>query len=426
MTIGTTAESSVLIHGRAATALLFLLYGVVLGSWTSRIPAVKQGLHLSDGKLSFALLAFAAGAIFGMQAVGRLVDRYGSGRVMLPAAIVDGAILIAPAFAPNLPLLVLALFGFGVVHGTLNIAMNANAVEVERAWQRPIMSSFHAVYSIGGFIGSAVGGLLARAGLSAGATFGSVTVLVMLGVGWSSRWAYVPAIPPRSAADAAPALAPAAALTTSPRTRLRLHASVRSSLTQITAPSSVLFLGALAFCCLVGEGAAADWSAVYLRDNLGTTAGFAASAYAAFAIAMTAGRLVGDRLAAALGPMRLVRGCGVLASVGLGIGLLINAPAAGVIGFGCLGAGLSCIVPQVFTAAGSRDPERAGQAIARVASLGFLGFIIGPILIGGLAELVGLPAALAVPVVLVLAVASAAPALRPVPGTVPEPATLDR
>ena len=407
---------------------------MILGSWTSRIPAVKQGLHLSDGKLSFALLAFAAGAIFGMQAVGRLVDRYGSGRVMLPAAIVDGAILIAPAFAPSLPLLVLALFGFGAVHGTLNVAMNANAVEVERAWRRPIMSSFHAVYSIGGFIGSAAGGLLARAGLGPGATFGSVAVLVVLGVGWSSRWAYLPAAAPHPVADATPAHvtsasaapAPHPASTTPTRSpRSRFRTPLRSSLTLITAPSSVLFLGALAFCCLVGEGAAADWSAVYLHDNLGTSAGFAASAYAAFAVAMTAGRLVGDRLAAALGPVRLVRGCGVLASVGLGIGLLINAPVAGVIGFGCLGAGLSCIVPQVFTAAGSRDPERAGQAIARVASLGFLGFIIGPILIGGLAELVGLSAALAVPVVLVLAVAAAAPALRPVQANAPAPATLD-
>jgi MFS family permease len=418
-------QRSALIHARVATALLFLLYGVILGSWTSRIPAVKQGLHLSDGKLSFALLAFAAGAITGMQAVGRLVDRYGSGRLMLPVAVVDGAILIAPAFAPSLPLLVLALFGFGAVHGTLNVAMNANAVEVERAWRRPIMTSFHAVYSIGGFIGSASGGLLARVGLGPAANFGSVTVLVVLVVAWASRWVYSPADVPQpatvpastllaSAADGVPT--PVPALTSARRTSLR--ASLLSS--------SVLFLGALAFCCMVGEGSAADWSAVYLHDNLGTSAGFAASAFATFSIAMTAGRLVGDRLAVALGPVRLVRGCGVLASVGLGIGLLINAPAAGVIGFGCLGAGLSCIVPQVFSAAGSRDPERAGQAIARVASLGFLGFIIGPILIGGVAVLVGLPAALAIPVVLVLAVVVAAPALRPAPIPVLEPATLDR
>ncbi|MGH3415392.1 MAG: MFS transporter [Actinocrinis sp.] len=389
-------------RGRVAASVLFLLYGVILGSWTSRIPAVKQGLGLSDGQLSLALLAFAAGAIVGMQAVGRLVDRYGSARVMLPAALVDGAILLAPAFAPNLPLLVVALFGFGAVHGTLNVAMNANAVEVQTAWQRPIISSFHAIYSIGGFIGSAVGGLFARGGLGPSATFASVTALVVLGVGWSSQWAY--ATPPRTSREAdtvAQAAAPTAASTNSAR-RLDMFRS-----------STVLFLGALAFCCLVGEGAAADWSAVYLRDDLHTSPAFAASAYSAFAIAMTAGRLVGDRVTAALGPVRLVRGCGVLASVGLGVALLIGAPVAGVLGFACLGLGLSCIVPQVFSAAGTRDPARAGEAIARVAGLGFLGFVVGPIVIGGLAEIVGLPAALATPVVLVLAVALAAPALRP-------------
>jgi len=420
-----------LLRGRIAVALLFLLYGVILGSWTARIPAVKQRLGVSDGQLSLALLAFAAGAIVGMQAVGRLVDRYGSRRVMLPAALADGALLLGPAFAPDLPLLVLALFGFGAVHGTLNVAMNANAVEVQRAWGRPIISSFHAVYSIGGFIGSALGGLYARAGLGPAVSFATVTGLVVLGVGWSSRWALSqqamtalngaePAVPQSSQpADSAPpsdrtASSPAPSSSPPPRTRLR---------TFIAPSSAVLFLGALAFCCLVGEGAAADWSAVYLRDNLHTSAGFAATAYAAFAIAMTAGRLVGDRLTAALGPVRLVRGCGVLASVGLAAGLLVNAPIAGVVGFACLGAGLSCIVPQVFSTAGSRDPARAGEAIARVASLGFIGFVVGPIVIGGVAELVGLPTALAIPVVLVMAVALAAPALRPAAaGTV----TLDR
>ncbi|HEU5356063.1 MAG TPA: MFS transporter [Actinocrinis sp.] len=401
-----------LLRGRIAVALLFLLYGVILGSWTSRIPAVKQRLGVSDGQLSLALLAFAAGAIVGMQAVGRLVDRYGSRRVMLPAALVDGAILLGPAFAPNLPLLALALFGFGAVHGTLNVAMNANAVEVQRAWGRPIISSFHAVYSIGGFIGSALGGLYARAGLGPAVSFGTVTGVVLLGVGLSSRWALSQQdlTPPPTSPTAtvpAPSKAPDSP---PPAVSPSLLARIRAFL----APSSaVLFLGALAFCCLVGEGAAADWSAVYLRDNLHTSAGFAASAYAAFSIAMTAGRLVGDRLTARLGPVRLVRGCGILASAGLAAGLLVNAPIAGVVGFACLGAGLSCIVPQVFSTAGTRDPARAGEAIARVASLGFIGFIVGPIVIGGAAEVVGLPTALAIPVVLVLAVALAASALRP-------------
>jgi predicted MFS family arabinose efflux permease len=343
---------------------------------------------------------------------------------MLPAALVDGAMLLGPAFAPNLPLLVLALFGFGAVHGTLNVAMNANAVEVQRAWGRPIISSFHAVYSIGGFIGSALGGVYARAGLGPAVSFATVTALVVLGVGWSSRWALsqqatTPPNEPAHAPDLSQSPAPASPptrTTSPPLLSPPLPSSPPPLLTRLRtfiAPSrAILFLGALAFCCLVGEGAAADWSAVYLRDNLHTSAGFAATAYAAFAIAMTAGRLVGDRLTAVLGPVRLVRGCGVLASVGLAAGLLVNAPIAGVIGFACLGAGLSCIVPQVFSTAGSRDPARAGQAIARVASLGFIGFVVGPIVIGGAAELVGLPTALAIPVVLVMAVALAAPALR--------------
>jgi fucose permease len=318
-------------------------------------------------------------------------------------------VLIVPAFAPNLVTLAGSLVLFGIVHGALNIAMNANAVEVERAWQRPLMSSFHAVYSIGGFIGAALGGLYAHANHGPVATFTTVTAIVVVVVGFNAlaRWPY--AIDP----------APTSANPTNVNPTLTPTPASNDSLRR-----SILFLGVLAFCCLVGEGAAADWSAVYLRDNLGSSPGFAANAYAAFAIAMTAGRLVGDRLTAALGPVRLVRGCGILASVGLAIALLISTPVAGVIGFGCLGAGLSCIVPQVFSTAGTRDPSHAGQAIARVASLGFIGFIVGPILIGGLAELVGLPWALSIPVVLVLAVALAAPALRP-PAAIPNPSAPD-
>jgi predicted MFS family arabinose efflux permease len=342
---------------------------------------------------------------------------------MLPAALVDGAILLGPAFAPNLPLLALALFAFGSVHGTLNVAMNANAVEVQRAWGRPIISSFHAVYSIGGFIGAALGGVYARAGLGPAVSFASVTGVVMLGVSLSSRWALsqqelsqqapLQQAPARQAPSSDQDMTSSDGPPTGPPATSR--ATPRLS-------GAVLFLGALAFCCLVGEGAAADWSAVYLRDNLHTSAGFAATAYAAFSIAMTAGRLVGDRLTARLGPVRLVRGCGVLASAGLAAGLLINTPIAGVIGFACLGAGLSCIVPQVFSTAGTRDPAHAGEAIARVASLGFIGFIVGPIVIGAVAEVVGLPTALAIPVALVLAVALAASALRPQS----TPVTLDR
>jgi predicted MFS family arabinose efflux permease len=396
-----------LLRGRVAASLLFLLFGATLGVWTVRIPAIKHGLALSDGRLSLALLAFAAGAITGMQAIGRAVDRYGSRTIMIPVAIGEGLVLIPPAFMPNLASLAASLFVFGAVHGTLNIAMNANAIEVQRWWQRPIMSSFHAVYSIGGFVGATVGGLFARAGVSAGTTF--ITVgLAMVVLALLAAW-----LAPPAGAVVTPATASHPAETGEPDPDLPDPGdrSVRSA--GIGSTPGVLFLGVLAFCALVGEGAAADWSAVYLRDSLDSTAGFAAAAYAAFSIMMTVGRLVGDWLAARLGPVLLVRASGVLAAVGLAAGLLIGHPVAGVIGFGCLGAGMSCIAPQVYSTAGNRNPSRAGRALARVVSIGYVGFLTGPIIIGGTSTVIGLPRALAIPVVLSLFVALTASALRP-------------
>jgi predicted MFS family arabinose efflux permease len=369
-----------------ATSLLFLLFGTALGAWTARIPAVKSRLALTDGRLSIALLAFAAGCIVGMVVLGRLTDRFGASRVMLPMAFGEGLLLIPPAYVDGLVLLCLALFGFGAVHGTLNIAMNASAVEVQRAWDRPIMSSFHAIYSIGGFLGAMVGGLFARAGLGAAVTFLCVGAGVLALALWAAWWAM-----PSTPTPVAEASADGSGLSWYP----------------------IMVLGLLVLCALVGEGAAADWSAVYLRDNLHTSAAVATYAFAAFSAMMTVGRLVGDRLTRWLGPVRLVRASGVLAAVGLGAALLIGDPVAGIIGFGCVGAGMSCIAPQVFSAAGNRDPARAGRALSLVAGLGYLGFLLGPIMIGAVSTVVGLPAALAIPAMLALVVSLGAGVLRP-------------
>ncbi|MEV0564835.1 MFS transporter [Dactylosporangium sp. NPDC050588] len=378
--------SSLLVRARVATALLFLLFGVTLGVWTVRIPAIKRDLGLDDGALSVALLAFAAGAITGMQATGRLVDRFGSRRVMLPVAVAEGLVLILPAYAPGLVTLAAALFVFGAVHGTLNIAMNANAIDVQRAWGTPIMSSFHAVYSIGGFIGASAGGLFAHAGVGPRTTFTAVAGVTVALAAWSAWWA----LPDGS------------------------WTSSRSSPEEARGPvRGVLFLGVLVCCALVGEGAAADWSAVYLRDDLRSSAGFAAAAFAAFSVAMTLTRLVGDRLTARFGPVTVVRASGLLAAVGLGAALLIAEPVAGVAGFACLGAGMALIAPQVYSAAGDRNPDAAGRALARVVGLGYLGFLLGPVLIGAASTVTGLPGALAIPVVLSLFVAATATALRP-------------
>jgi len=378
-------------RGRVATSLLFLLFGMALGTWTARIPAVKDHLRLSDGRLSLALLAFAVGAIVGMALLGRLVDRAGSTAIMVPTALFEGLLLVPSAYLPNLVTLALALFVFGMVHGTLNIAMNANAIEVQRAWGGPIMSSFHAAYSVGGLIGAVVGGLFARAGISVGVTFMSVGAAVVVLAAWATWWALPSGLVPADEPD---------------------HPAASTYGSTTTRSYALLFLGVLVLCALVGEGAAADWSAVYLRDSLGSTAGFAAFGYAAFSIMMTVGRLLGDRLAARFGSVNLVRASGVLASVGLTTALLIADPIAGVIGFGCLGAGMSFIAPQVYSAVGNRDPERAGRALSMVVSIGYAGFVLGPILIGSASTVVGLPTALGIPAVLAFFVAASAAALR--------------
>ena len=167
-------------------------------------------------------------------------------------------------------------------------------------------------------------------------------------------------------------------------------------------------LGAAGLCALLAEGAAADWSAVYLRDNLGTSAGFAAAGFAAFSIAMAAGRLFGDRLAARFGPVRLVRSGGLVAATGLAAGLISSQPAVAVAGFAVLGAGLSSMAPQIFLAGGQADPARPGHGLARVVGVSYLGMVGGPAVIGGAASLVGLRLALAIPVVLALCVAALA------------------
>ncbi|GAA3819053.1 MFS transporter [Sphaerisporangium flaviroseum] len=399
-------RDAALRRARLAVYVMFLIPGIAIGVWTARIPALKERLALSDGQLSLALLAIAAGALAGMQVVGYLVDRHGSGRVMIPLAVAQGAVLLPPAAMPDLLTLAVSLALFGAVHGMLDVSMNANAVEVERAWGRPLMSSFHAVFSIGGFLGAAAGGLFAHAGIGPWPTFTVTGALLAALAVLASRWAL----------RTRPERAPAHDAGTGPSSPQRGGSGRKAR--------GVLFLGVLAFCCMVGEGASADWGSVYLREDLRSSAGFAAAAYAAFSIMMTAGRLAGDRLAARLGPVPLVRWCGSLAGIGLATALLIDRPVAGVIGFACFGAGLSCIVPQVFSAAGHRDPDRAGQALARVASLGYLGFLTGPVLIGAASEVLDLPRALAIPALLALFVALAAPALRPPSGrVVPDRAT---
>lgn len=399
---------------RAAVTAYFCLFGVVYAVWITRIPAIKERLHLSDGVLGVALFAIPVGLLLVTVFAGRLVDRFGSAWVTRVAGVAMAVTLIPPALAGSLGGLMAALFAFGASAGALDVGMNSNGVLVERARGRPVMSSLHAGYSIGALAGAVIGGLFAGAGIGPLPTFLAVGLpAAAVGVA-SGRWLLTEhMVTGHADPGGADGPRPAAGQVTDrqaaigdPGPASRLGRPLRPRVL-------ILMLGTVGLCGLLVEGATADWSAVYLHDNLRTSAGFAAAGFAAFALAMTAGRLLGDRLAARFGPVRLVRVSGLVAAAGLAGGLISGTPVGGVAGFAVLGAGLACIVPQVFLAGGKADPARPGHGLARVVGVSYLGMVSGPVLIGGAATLVGLPLALGIPVILALCVTALAGVLAP-------------
>jgi MFS family permease len=321
-----------------------------------------------------------------MPMAGALAARHGSRGVTRGALGLSAVAVVLPVLATSLPALAVAFLLMGLAMGSLDVTMNAHGVAVERRYGRPILSGFHAAFSIGGLAGAASAATAAAAALDLEVHIALVAVTsLVVGHAWSRR--FLPA-----AEDAGGAELPVLA-----RPPRRLWA-----------------LGAVAFSCLLVEGAAADWSAVYVRDELSTGAATAATAYVAFSLTMAVGRLLGDRLVERFGPVALVRWGGLVAAGGFGAGLAAGAVPGALLGFAALGAGLAAVIPVVFRAAGSTPGISPGMALAAVSSTGYLGFVAGPPLIGSVAEAVGLPAALILLVALGLVVAALARSVRPV------------
>jgi MFS family permease len=370
------------MSARAAVAIIFALNGVLYGAWAARIAAVSARLELGAGELGVALAFIAAGALIAMPIAGRAANRFGSN----PATTVSLILFcvasgLTPA-APSLALLCAACVLMGGAGGALDVTMNVHGVTVEESRGRPILSSFHAAFSAGGLTGALIGAGSAGLGIDVRVQM-AVLAAVALIVGVAATRALLPA--------AADAVGKRDAGARPPR---RID-------------SRLLLLGVLAFCCLLCEGAAADWSAVYVDRSLAATAAVAGLAYAAFSVAMVLGRLFGDALTERFGSAALVRGGSVVSAVGLAAALVASAPGAALVGFACLGAGLSIVVPQVFRAAAATGDS--GPALAAVSTIGYMGFLAGPPLIGAIAELTSLPIALVLLPLLAGAMALLAP-----------------
>ena len=357
-------------------AVVFAANGAMFGNWAVRIPDVKLDLDLSEASLGAALLVPAAGALLSMPLTGALSSRFGSRTVTVAMTLLFVTVPSLLGLAPSLPWLVPALFVFGLTYGGLDVAMNAQAVTVERALGRPVMSSFHAAFSAGALIGSLTGGLAAAADVPLFLHLG-VTGLVLLAV----TGPLLPAMLREERAD--------------PHERGPLFAWPAGRL---------LPLAVIAAVVLMAEGAVADWSAVHLRQELAATPGTAGLAFTAFSLTMVVGRLLGDGLVASWGRVRAMRVSASIATVGGLVVVLAPSVPVAILGYAALGIGLACTVPLVFVAAAGDDPE-PGPALAAVSTPGYVGFLLGPPVIGALAELVGLGTALALLPVLLTGVA---------------------
>lgn len=374
-------------RARLATGLALGLNGMLFAAWTPHIPLVKEGLGLSAGGLGTALLGAPIGSVIAVVLGGRAVARWGSRRVVLATSL--GGCVSAPlvAVAGNGIVLFAALLFWGAAGGAQGVGMNSQTVVVEKAYGRPVIGGLQACWNLGALIGTGIG-----------------IVVVHLGVGL---------LPQQFVLAAAGLLAAgpiyAAMLIDVPPTAPAGPARRRSALLD----RAVLPLGLIALFDLLCEGAAGDWAAVYLREEIGTSTTVAGVGYAAFAATMVVGRAVSDRLTARFGSVRLIRAMSLTAAVAFGAALLSHHPVGSIVGFAFLGAGLSVVLPELFRTGGNLPGWSAGEAVAAVSTYGWTGLVLGPPLIGLLAQLTNLSIGLVPLCVGPLIVFALAPRLRP-------------
>jgi MFS family permease len=354
---------------RVAVSTVFFVNGALIASWAPYIPRIKGDLDLSARSLGVVLLAMAFGAVAAMPGAGWMVERLGA-RATLAGAVALGYVALPFVLqAPNALALAVVLVVMGAATGVTDVAMNANGAAVEHRYGRPILSSLHALWSIGAFAAAGVTALITATG--APAELHLLVASILLGaIGLAACARLMPA---------------------AERAAERPHGRARPS-------RRVLGLTLIAFSSFLCEGAINDWGALYLRGPLGESAAIGAAGYAVFVGSMAVMRLAGDRLTARVGRASIVRSGGALAGAALVIALLVGHPVAAFVAFACLGVGLANVFPLVVSAAG-RAPV-PGAAIAAVSTGGYAGALTGPPVIGFATDAASLPVALGLVVAL--------------------------
>ncbi|WP_233533579.1 MFS transporter [Kitasatospora sp. SolWspMP-SS2h] len=398
---------------RVATYVYFVLCGTLMGAWVVHIPAIETRVGIGHAALGGLLVLLGLGAFGGMRAAGPLTDRLGARAVVPASGVLCAASLVLPALAPDPWTLAGALLVFGFANGCLDVSMNAHAVHVEQAYGRPVMSGFHATFSVGGVIAAGAAAASAAAGLGPAATLallgaaGAATAL-LTARGLLPGGAAPTGDGPAPEAPGAPAGTPG-----TPAASAETPAASAGSSADSGVRRRIRVLAVLALMVMLSEGAANDWSALHLKDVLGAPASTAAFAYGTYAAAMTTGRLLADRVSARYGAAAVLRYGAATAAVGITAAALTPWVWAAFLGWALFGLGLSGCVPQLFSAAGHADPAAAGANVSRVAGLGYLGMLAGPAVIGWLTHLTALNHAFLLLTLLCAVTAAAAAVLRP-------------
>ena len=371
--------------GRWPATGVFFLNGLTLSTYIVRLPSLKGEHHLSNGQLGIMGMFFGLAALAAMQFVGPLVSRTGSAPILRTSLGVMPVLLAVVGLTGGFLPLAVAVTVLGAVHGTTDAAMNAHAVTVERLARRPILSGCHAAWSISAVVASLTAAVLAHAGVSTRAHFLALAVLLLAG-----------------GLLLGPLLLPASADRHAGPARMRAQAGWRTGWTR-----AVIALGLTGTVLMVCEGAALGWGAIFLHDSRGASLALSATAVTAYTAGQTSGRLVGDRLKLRYGARRVFRAGGLIGVLGMSVAVLSPRPGAAIVGFAVLGVGASVLLPLTFSAVGHAGGSGPGAAtfVSRFTTFTYAGILLGPALIGWIAQLVGLTWTLAALIPMLAAVA---------------------
>ena len=364
-----------------STRIAFFIAGFGIAAWAPLVPYAKARAGLDEGTLGLLLLSLGVGSILAMPLAGILAARFGCRRVATGGTLLICAALPLLATVSSIPALIAALFMFGAGLGTVDSTVNLQAVIVERASGKNMMSGFHGLFSLGGIVGAA--GVSALLGLGISPLGATLVVIVLLLIALAKA---VPHLLPYGSESSGPAFA--------------------------VPHGIVLFIGGMCFIVFLAEGAALDWSAVFLAQERGIDTAYAGLGYAAFALTMTVGRLTGDKIVRRLGATRVIVFGGLTAAAGLLLATFAPGWEAALVGYALLGAGCSNIVPVLYTAVGKQTVMPESVAVPAITTLGYAGILAGPAVIGFIAHGSSLSFAFALMAVLLVAVAVGGKVLR--------------